>query len=161
MSKIDLYGDTVLRKDGDGGELYLMNRQEGGWRQHARPVGTEEAFLDQYHVRLGEWSRDEYGEFCPVYCLSRSELPTLNDLPSGLRRALEVNPRRLAFGRALYEEGALAETKLDSVPPGLQQFIDSHPGVRFGFGPGPFLVALLPDGQAMMVDSDGTVVAED
>jgi hypothetical protein len=42
--------------------------------------------------------------------------------------------------------------------PGLQQFIDDNPGVKVGFGPGPFLVALYPSGEAVMLDSDGTVI---
>lgn len=80
MSKISLYGDTVLRRDGD--QLYLMNRQEGGWREKAIPVGTsEEEFLASYNVHLGCWSRDEHGEFCPVICIPRSEQPTLHDIP--------------------------------------------------------------------------------
>jgi hypothetical protein len=75
--KQDLYGDTVLRRDGD--QLYLMNRQEGGWREWAVPVESEAYVLSKWNVRLGEWSRDEHGEFCPVTRIPRSEQPTLHD----------------------------------------------------------------------------------
>jgi hypothetical protein len=166
MSKISLFGDTVLRKDGD--QLYLMNRQEGGWRQQAIPVGSETEFLANYQVRLGEWSRDEHGEFCPVTCIPRSEQPTLHDV--GMRGVNGRMSPASALGvamvdalEALYEEGAVEDKcfKPSKVQAGLQQFIDAHPGVRVGMGPGPFLVAIMPDGSAVAVDQDGTVVAED
>lgn len=196
MSKISLFGDTVLRKDGD--QLYLMNRQEGGWRQQAIPVGSETEFLAKYNARLGEWSRDEHGEFCPVTCIPRSEQPTLHDMvevgptftgktqcytvltdPANGQVTLHdvgmqgVNGRMVpasALGvamvdalEALYEEGAVEDKcfQPSKVQAGLQQFIDAHPGVRVGMGPGPFLVAIMPDGSAVAVDQDGTVVAED
>jgi len=56
-----------------------MNRQEGGWRSALFPVESEGAFLAEYNVRLGEWTKDECSEYCPVTRISRSELPTLHD----------------------------------------------------------------------------------
>lgn len=77
ITKKTLYADTVLRRD--GGQLYLMNRQEGGFRAWAQPIDDEQWLLDRYHVRVGEWSRDAHGEFCPVTRVPRNELPTLHD----------------------------------------------------------------------------------
>lgn len=77
MSKRNLLGDTVLRRD--GGKLFLMNRQEGGFRAWALPIESEAALLERYNVRLGEWSQDEHGAFCPVTRIPREELPTLHD----------------------------------------------------------------------------------
>lgn len=151
MAKTNLYADTVLRRD-QAGMLWLMNHQEGGWRSTARPVKSEEAFLAEYNVRLGEWAKDKWSEFCPVTRIQRSEQPTLHDVS-----------RAQALGRVLYEDGALEDKcfQPSKVPAGLQHFIDAHPGVRVGMGPGPFLVAIMPNGTAMAVDQDGTVVAED
>ena len=153
MNEISLR-DAVLRRDIDG-QLYLMICQEGGWRQKAILVG-DETELSKYNARLGTWSRDEHGDFCPVICLSRSEQPTVNDLPAVLRE----RTRAQMIGQILYEEGVLEDlSSREDVHPGMQEFIELHPGVRFGFGPGPFLVALMPDGTAMAVDQDGTVIA--
>jgi hypothetical protein len=62
--KIILPGDTVLRRK--DGKVYLMTRQEGGWNSFAFPVASEAWVAEKFNVRLGKWSRDEYGEFCPV-----------------------------------------------------------------------------------------------
>lgn len=78
MAKRNLLGDCVLRR-GSLGELYLMNRQEGGWRSALFPVKSEETLLDEYNVRLGEWTKDECSEYCLVTRIPRSELPTLHD----------------------------------------------------------------------------------
>lgn len=78
MAKHTLLADTVLRRDG-AGDLYLMNRQDHGWSSYAYSVKSEAWFLEHYNARLGEWSRDEHGEFCPVTRLPRSEQPTLHD----------------------------------------------------------------------------------
>jgi len=71
--------------------------------------------------------------------------------------------RARALGQALYEDGALEERCFQpgKISDGLQQFIDTHPGVRARKGPGPFLVALMPDGSAVELDHDGTVIADD
>jgi hypothetical protein len=163
MSKVNLRADTVLRRNPeDGGKPYLMNRQEGGWCQIAIPIGSEEELLAGYHVRLGEWSRDEYGEFCPVICIPRSEQPTLHDgeEEETLTFQPEEENRARALGRVLYEQGALEGEVLSAITPGLQQFIDTHPGVRVGNGP-EGLVALMPDGTVYALDEDGTVLSED
>jgi hypothetical protein len=78
MAKRNLLGDTIIRRDGIG-RLYLMNRQEGGWKSSRVSVASEEALLDEYNVRLGEWTRDKCSEYCPVICIPRSEQPTLHD----------------------------------------------------------------------------------
>jgi hypothetical protein len=78
MAKRNLLGDCVLRRDSLC-QLYLMNRQEGGWRSALFPVKSEEALLDEYNVRLGEWTKDECSEYCPVTRLSREEMDTLHD----------------------------------------------------------------------------------
>lgn len=91
MSKINLYGDTVLRKDGV--DLYLMNRQIGGWSQKAIPVGGKEEFLSKYNVQIGEWSRDEHGEFCPVYRLPTEEQCFSGGVISdGLQQFIDAHP---------------------------------------------------------------------
>lgn len=42
-------------------------------------VSSEADLLDRFNVRLGEWTRDECSEYCPVICLGREEQPTLHD----------------------------------------------------------------------------------
>jgi len=163
MSKVNLLADTVLRRDHeDGGRLYLMNRQEGGWCQIAIPVGSEEEFLANYNAHLGSWSRDEYGEFCPVIRIPRSEQPTLHDgeEEETLTFQPEEENRARALGRILYEQGALEGEVVSPITPGLQEFIDTHPGVRVGKGSEEF-VALMPDGTVYALDEDGKVLPED
>lgn len=63
-TKIMLPGDTVLRRK--DGKVYLMTRQEGGWSSFAFPVVSEAWVAEKFNVRLGKWSADEHGEFCPV-----------------------------------------------------------------------------------------------
>jgi len=58
-----------------------MNRQEGGWRQWAEPVGSVSAFEAAYNAWVGSWSKDEYGEYCPVTCL---RAPSTEISPSAL-----------------------------------------------------------------------------
>ena len=251
MTKKTLFADTVLRKDGD--QLYLMNRQEGGFRSFGIPIESEGALLAQYDVWLGKWDRDEHGAFCPVIRVVGSKPPTLDHYPlngatekeafkalvedgithSGLTalrdgyepcfgvgapllndprdpeasafkvmkmtpelrgkvdramaaRGLELVPyvvagkvvredswdeirarslggmsRAQALGASIYEGGALEGKCPHPVTPGLKQFIDAHPGVRVAKGEGPFYVALMPNGEALEVDHDGTVVVED
>jgi hypothetical protein len=66
-----------------------MNRQEGGWRSALFPVESEETLLGEYNVRLGEWTKDECSEYCPVTRLSREEMDTLHD---GEEPSLETFP---------------------------------------------------------------------
>lgn len=63
-SKILIPKDTVLRRKDE--KLYLMTHQEGGWDNFSFPVESEEMVAEKFNVRLGQWSEDEYGEFCPV-----------------------------------------------------------------------------------------------
>jgi hypothetical protein len=65
MAKHNLLADTVLRRDG-AGDLYLMNRKDHGWSSYAYSVKSEEAFLASYNATLGEWDKDEHGDYCPV-----------------------------------------------------------------------------------------------
>lgn len=65
MPRINLFADTVLRK-GPEGILYLMNHPEKGWSSHAEPIKSVQHLLDKYNVRLGEWTSDKFGEYCPV-----------------------------------------------------------------------------------------------
>jgi hypothetical protein len=71
MKKLSLYADTVLRKNGV--QLLLMNRQKGGFRSWSISIESEKWLMDNYNVRLGEWSRDKYGEYCPVICIPQEE----------------------------------------------------------------------------------------
>jgi hypothetical protein len=64
--KLSLFADTILRKDG-AGNLFLMNRQDKGWSSSAIPVPSEEYVLERFHVTLGKWTRDTYGECCSVH----------------------------------------------------------------------------------------------
>jgi len=74
MAKRNLLGDCVLRRDSLG-MLWMMNRQEGGWRSDMLPVQSEKVFLDTYNARLGEWTKDECSEYCLVTALSSEEEP--------------------------------------------------------------------------------------
>lgn len=202
MTKKTLFADTVLRKDGD--QLYLMNRQEGGFRSFGIPIESEGALLAQYDVWLGKWDRDEHGAFCPVIRVVGSKPPDRDPEASAFKvmkmtpelrgkvdramaaRGLELVPyvvagkvirgdsweeirarslggmsRAQALGASIYEGGALEGKCPHPVTPGLKQFIDAHPGVRVAKGEGPFYVALMPNGEALEVDHDGTVVVED
>lgn len=63
--RVRLFADTVVRRD-QGGSLYLMNRQHRGWGERAIPVRSVDEVEVFYAVEVGEWQRDEYGEFAPV-----------------------------------------------------------------------------------------------
>lgn len=63
--KVHLLSDTILRKR--AGNLYLMNRQESGWSSSAIPVPSEDYVLEHFHVTLGKWTSDKYGEYCQVH----------------------------------------------------------------------------------------------
>lgn len=66
QKRVRLFSDTVVRRrDGDS-QVYLMNRQKKGWGEYAIPcrnVAEVEVF---YAVEVGEWDRDDHGEFAPV-----------------------------------------------------------------------------------------------
>jgi hypothetical protein len=70
--------------------------------------------------------------------------------------------RSQAWGRALYESGALEETcfQREQLSEGIKQFISEHPGVRLGLGSSCY-VALMPDGVALALTPDGTVIPEE
>ena len=100
MAKQNLLGDTVIRRDGIG-RLYLMNRQEGGWKSSRVSVASEEAILNEYNVRLGEWTEDSCSQYCPVHAMTRSEMPTLHDGEDPdevveFRAVLDANPAEKA-----------------------------------------------------------------
>jgi DNA modification methylase len=64
--RVRLLGDTVLRRREGDNAVYLMNRQKRGWGEYAiqcRTVSEVEVFYD---VSVGEWDRDEHGDFAPV-----------------------------------------------------------------------------------------------
>lgn len=64
--KLTLFADTIIRKDG-AGNLFLMNRKDAGWSSSAIPVPNEDFVLERFRVTLGKWTKDKYGEYCPVH----------------------------------------------------------------------------------------------
>ena len=123
MAKRNLLGDCVLRRDAKG-NLWLMNRQEGGWRSWSDPVKSEAALLEEYNVRLGEWTKDSCSEYCPVTRIPRSELPTLHDWEELPQDGLACE--RHAFNRIQEVNGLKGPNLLD----------DSHAtGARAGMKP--------------------------
>jgi hypothetical protein len=82
--KIPLHSDTVLRRK--GGAIYLMTRKERGWDAYAHRVPSEAWVAIKFNVRLGTWSKDEHGEFCPVTRVSHrmvSKPPRPGDRKTG------------------------------------------------------------------------------
>jgi DNA modification methylase len=71
--RVRLFQDTVVRRrDGDA-LVYLMNRQRRGWGEYAIPhkdVAEIEVF---YAVSVGDWQRDEHGEFAPARLVNDAE----------------------------------------------------------------------------------------
>jgi site-specific DNA-methyltransferase (adenine-specific) len=65
--RVRLFCSTVLRRADGNGHLYLMNRKARGFGEYAIPVKNEDELRAFYHVTVGEWSRDEHGEFAPVW----------------------------------------------------------------------------------------------
>lgn len=64
--RVRLFADTVVsRRDGDA-SIYLMNRQRKGWGESAIPFRSVQEIEVFYSVRVGEWTRDEYGEYAPA-----------------------------------------------------------------------------------------------
>lgn len=78
MAKKNLVGEFVLQRDSLG-KLWLMNRSGGSLGSRGTPVASEEAFLSEYNVRLGEWTQGDTLEFCPVIPLRRDEMPTVRE----------------------------------------------------------------------------------
>jgi hypothetical protein len=64
--KHNIFMDSVLRRDSKG-TLYLMNHPEKGWSSSAIIIESEEYFLANYNVKLGEWAQDQFSECCPVF----------------------------------------------------------------------------------------------
>jgi hypothetical protein len=105
MAKRNLFCDTVLRRDGSGA-VYLMNRQEGGWRQWAEPVESVSAFSDAYNAQVGAWARDKYGEYCPVHALEgeKKVIP-----PVGTKPVVIVDGLNVLTGYSLMGDGEVLE----------------------------------------------------
>lgn len=70
--RVRLFGDTVLRRREGDSQVYLMNRQKRGWGEYAIPCRTREEVEVFYAVTVGEWDKDEHGEFAPVQVLRGS-----------------------------------------------------------------------------------------
>ena len=64
--KHNIFCDTVLRRDSKG-ILYLMNHPKKGWSSASIIIESEEYFLANYNVRLGDWKYDMFSEYCPVF----------------------------------------------------------------------------------------------
>ena len=167
MAKQNLFSNTVIRRDGTGGDLYLMNRLEGGWRSLAVPVASEEALLAKYNVRLGAWTRDEYSEYCPVLCLGREELSTIPPPAPDMKPVVIVDGLNVLKGYSLMGDGVISEKEAfeaivqtnggptlmdDSYKSGpvlvddgttkkVHDLLDAHPElVEIGSGGQPFMV---------------------
>jgi hypothetical protein len=65
-AKKKLFADTVLRKDAHTGDLFLMNHREKGWGSSAIQIASIEALLQNYDVTIGDWTSDQYSEYCWV-----------------------------------------------------------------------------------------------
>ena len=65
VRKLDLYANTVLRKNTNG-ELFLVNYKNKGWASSAIPFRSEKHLLDNYNVVLGNWMMDEFSEYRTV-----------------------------------------------------------------------------------------------
>jgi hypothetical protein len=76
-----------------------MNRQEGGWRSALFPVESEETLLGEYNVRLGEWTKDECSEYCPVHVLSSEEAT----LPEVKRPVVIVDGSNVLVGFSIFD----------------------------------------------------------
>lgn len=67
--RVRLFMPTVVRRREGDASVYLMNRQRRGWGELAIPFRSTNEIEVFYHVSVGEWSRDEHGEFAPVALL--------------------------------------------------------------------------------------------
>lgn len=64
--RVRLFQDTVVRRiDGKPG-VYLMNRRKKGWGEYAIPFRSTDEIEVFYHVKVGEWTSDEHGEYAPA-----------------------------------------------------------------------------------------------
>lgn len=82
MAKQNLPRDSVLRRD-YGSNLWLVPSLKSGWNYRIQ-VKDEETLLSIYNVELGKWSKDEYGEYCPIHPLYREEIETIPDIPKSI-----------------------------------------------------------------------------
>lgn len=64
--RVRLFGDTVVRRRDGESNVYLMNRQKRGWGEYAVPHRNTREIEVFYAVSVGEWERDEHGEFARV-----------------------------------------------------------------------------------------------
>lgn len=64
--RVRLFSDTVVRRRAGESLVYLMNRQRRGWGEYAIPHKSIEEIEVFYAVSVGDWARDEHGEFAPV-----------------------------------------------------------------------------------------------
>jgi hypothetical protein len=64
--RVRLLQDTVIRRKSGDSCVYLMNRQKRGWGEYAVPERSAKDVEIFYHVKVGEWAEDEYGEYAPV-----------------------------------------------------------------------------------------------
>lgn len=72
--RVRLFCDTVVRRrDGDS-SVYLMNRQKKGWGEYAIPHRNLRDIEVFYAVSVGEWERDDHGEFARVEVLRDSHV---------------------------------------------------------------------------------------
>lgn len=67
--RIRLLDHTVVRRRDADRSVYLMNRSKRGWGEYAIPYRSISEIEVFYHVSIGEWGRDEHGEFAPVRAL--------------------------------------------------------------------------------------------
>jgi hypothetical protein len=81
--KISLFSDVIVRRS--KGKLWLTNRRDTWLDPSAIPIANLERILEIFNVKLGEWTQDEYSEYCPVIRLKTNDpsLPSSNSLISG------------------------------------------------------------------------------
>lgn len=63
-NKIDIFVNTVIRKNDDG--LYLMNYPDKGWASSGVFFPSIEYLLDNYNVTVGDWKTDKFSLYCDV-----------------------------------------------------------------------------------------------
>lgn len=64
--RVRLFENTVVRRRPGDSAVYLMNRQRKGWGEYAIPFPRIDEIELFYRVKVGEWARDEHGEYAPV-----------------------------------------------------------------------------------------------
>ena len=131
-TKRTLLGECVLRRDGSG-QLFLMNRKETGWGSYAISMSSEESFLSKYNATLGEWSKDEHGDYCPVTPIEHKTSPATVALAVAMVDAHELleGPNELeAFKQLMDAMGPRTVLVDDGYKPRvLQGRIEIHDGV--------------------------------